>query len=264
MIKSGNQVVTQANLSHKRIQRRILMMRGVQVMLDRDLAELYGVPVKRLNEQVRRNSDRSPDSFMFQLSSAEFADLKSQIATSSWGGFRKPPKVFTEQGVAMLSAVLNSQTAVLVSVAIMDAFVKMRHFMISNAEVVCRMNILEKRQIATDAKVDEILQRIDVAETPAQGVFYDGQLWDARALVLKLVAGAKRSLILIDNWATTATLDLFAKKRKGMKETIITLEHYKRGVPHPAISDALEENASASRRWIRVKSRVSRSRRSRQ
>ena len=110
--------------------------------------------------------------------------LKSQIATSSWGGVRKPPKVFTEQGVAMLSAVLNSRTAVLVSVAIMDAFVKMRHFMISNAEVVCRMNILEKRQIATDAKVDEILQRIDVAETPIQGVFYDGQLWDARALVL--------------------------------------------------------------------------------
>ena len=222
-------------------------------MLDRDLAELYGVPVKRLNEQVRRNGDRFPDSFMFQLSSAEFADLKSQIATSSsggdleylksqiatssWGGVRKPPKVFTEQGVAMLSAVLNSQTAVLVSVAIMDAFVKMRHFMISNAEVVCRMNILEKRQIATDAKVDEILQRIDVAETPIQGVFYDGQLWDARALVLKLVAGAKRSLILIDNWATTATLDLFAKKRKGVKVTVFTSQHFnKKGVPQRKLS----------------------------
>ena len=218
MTEKENQVVAQVNLSPDRIQRRIFMMRGVQVMLDRDLAELYGVPVKRLNEQVRRNSERFPDSFMFQLSTAEFADLKSQIATSSpggnfeylksqiatssWGGVRKAPKVFTEQGVAMLSAVLNSHTAVLVSVAIMDAFVKMRHFMISNAEVVCRMNILEKRQIVTDAKVDEILQRIDVTETPMQGVFYNGQLWDARALVLKLVSSAKRSLILIDNWAT--------------------------------------------------------------
>ena len=254
MTANKNLVVAQTNLSPERIQRRILMMRGVQVMLDRDLSELYGVPVKRLNEQVRRNSDRFPDSFMFQLSSAEFADLKSQIATSStggelehlksqiatssWGGVRKPPKVFTEQGVAMLSAVLNSQTAVLVSVAIMDAFVKMRHFMISNAEVVCRMNILEKRQIATDAKVDEILQRIDVAEPPLQGVFYDGQLWDARALVLKLVSSAKRSLILIDNWATAATLDLFAKKRKGVKVTIITSEHCKKGTPHHSISDA--------------------------
>ena len=198
---SDDKATTRANLSPDKIQRRILTMRGVQVMLDRDLAELYGVPVKRLNEQVRRNMDRFPDGFMFQLSASEFADLKSQIATSSWGGVRKPPKIFTEQGVAMLSAVLNSQTAVSVSIAIMDAFVKMRHFLVANAEVVCRMNILEKRQIATDAKVDEILQRIDVAEPPLQGVFYDGQLWDARALMLKLIQSAKRSLILIDNWA---------------------------------------------------------------
>ena len=213
---SDDKATTRANLSADKIQRCILTMRGVQVMLDRDLAELYGVPVKRLNEQVRRNMDRFPDGFMFQLSASEFADLKSQIATSSWGGVRKPPKVFTEQGVAMLSAVLNSQTAVSVSIAIMDAFVKMRHFLVANAEVVCRMNILEKRQIATDAKVDEILRRIDVAEPPLQGVFYDGQLWDARALVLKLIGSAKKSLILIDNWATAETLDLFTKKRKGV------------------------------------------------
>ena len=159
---SDDKATTRANLSPDKIQRCILTMRGVQVILDRDLAELYGVPVKRLNEQVRRNMDRFPDGFMFQLSASEFADLKSQIATSSWGGVRKPPKVFTEQGVAMLSAVLNSQTAILVSIAIMDAFVKMRHFLVANAEVVCRMNILEKRQIATDAKVDEILQRLAV------------------------------------------------------------------------------------------------------
>ena len=252
---SDDKATTRANLSPDKIQRCILAMRGVQVILDRDLAELYGVPVKRLNEQVRRNMDRFPDGFMFQLSASEFADLKSQIATSSpegelghlksqiatssWGGVRKPPKVFTEQGVAMLSAVLNSQTAILVSIAIMDAFVKMRHFLVANAEVVCRMNILEKRQIATDAKVDEILQRIDVAEPPLQGVFYDGQLWDARALVLKLIQSAKRSLILIDNWATPETLDLFAKKRKGVKVTIITSEHYdKKHVPHRKISDA--------------------------
>ena len=114
MIDNVNQVVAQTNLSPDKIQRRIFMMRGVQVMLDRDLAELYGVPVKRLNEQVRRNLNRFPDSFMFQLSTAEFANLKSQIATSSWGGVRKVPKVFTEQGVAMLSAVLNLQTGVCV------------------------------------------------------------------------------------------------------------------------------------------------------
>ena len=224
------------DVSPDKIQSRILSIRGVQVMLDRDLAELYGVPVKRLNEQVSRNIERFPTGFMFQLSATEFADLKSQIATSSWGGIRKAPKVFTEQGVAMLSAVLNSSTAILVSIAIMEAFVRMRHFMMANAEVLCRMNVLEKKQIATDAKVDEILERLDSSETPIQGVFYDGQLWDARALVLKLVAGAKRSLILIDNWATPEVLDLFAKKRKGVRLTIFTSEHFRKGVPKHLIS----------------------------
>ena len=138
----------------------------------------------------------------------------------------------------MLSSVLNSKTAVLVSIAIMDAFVKMRHFLMTNAEVVCRMNVLEKRQITTDAKVDAILERLGTSEPPTQGIFYNGQLWDARALVLSLVSRAKHSLILIDNWATAATLDLFTKKRKGVTVTIITSEHYKKNVPHHQISDA--------------------------
>ena len=237
-MKNERQMVAK-DVSPEKIQGRILSIRGVQVMLDRDLAELYGVPVKRLNEQVSRNIERSPAGFMFQLSATEFADLKSQIATSSWGGIRKAPKVFTEQGVAMLSAVLNSPTAILVSIAIMEAFVRMRHFMMANAEVVCRMNVLEKKQMATDAKVDEILERLDSSETPLRGVFYNGQLWDARALVLLLVARAKRSLILIDNWATSEVLDLFAKKRKGVKVTIFTSEHYdNKHVPHHKISPA--------------------------
>jgi phage regulator Rha-like protein len=251
---SEKQIAVQ-NVSPEKIQSRILVIRGAQIMLDRDLAELYGVSVKRLNEQVRRNIERFPSGFMFQLSASEFADLKSQIATSSsdgklahlksqiatssWGGIRKAPKVFTEQGVAMLSAVLNSPTAILVSIAIMEAFVRMRHFMMDNAEVVCRMNVLEKKQMSTDAKVDDILKRLDSTERPSQGVFYDGQLWDARALVLKLIGSAKRSIILIDNWATTETLDIFTKKRKGVKLTIFTSEHYdKKHVPHHKISDA--------------------------
>ena len=215
-------------------------------MLDRDLAELYGVPVKRLNEQVSRNIERFPDGFMFQLSASEFADLKSQIATSSWGGIRKAPKVFTEQGVAMLSAVLNSPTAILVSIAIMEAFVRMRHFMMANAEVVCRMNVLEKKQIATDAKVEEILERLDSSERPVQGVFYDGQLWDARVFVGRHVKSARSSLLLIDNWATVETLDMLATKRKGVSVTVVTSEHRDRkGSPRPKIfpSDTAKFNA---------------------
>lgn len=249
-------------LASSHIQRRIITMRGVQVMLDRDLAELYGVPVKRLNEQVRRNIDRFPESFMFSLGPAEFAGLKSQIAassagdglnhlkshfaTSSWGGVRKPPRVFTEQGVAMLSAVLHSPTAIQVSVAIMEAFVKMRHFMLDHAEVVCRMNVLEKRQIATDAKVDAILERLDVSDPPVQGVFYDGQLWDARVFAERLIGSAKTSILLIDNWATVETLDMLAKKRKGVAVTVVTSEHRdKKGHARPKISaaDAAKFNA---------------------
>ena len=228
-------------------------MRGVPVMLDRDLAELYGVPVKRLNEQVSRNIDRFPERFMFQLDTKELANLKSQIATSSegdnlahlksqiatssWGGVRKPPRVFTEQGVAMLSSVLNSQTAVHVSIAIMDAFVKMRQFIMSNAEVVCRMNILEKRQITTDTKVDAILERLNLSEQPMQGVFYDGQLWDAYVLVEKLIVSAKKAILLIDNWATIETLDMFAKKRNGVAVTVVTSAHPdQHGNPRPKIS----------------------------
>ena len=240
------------DVSPEKIQGRILAIRGEQVMLDRDLAELYGVPVKRLNEQVSRNIERFPAGFMFQLSASEFANLKSQIAasspggnlahlksqiaTSSWGGIRKAPKVFTEQGVAMLSAVLNSPTAILVSIAIMEAFVRMRHFMMANAEVVCRMNVLEKKQIATDAKVEEILERLDSSERPVQGVFYDGQLWDARMFVDRLVKSARSSLLLIDNWVTVETLDMLAAKRKGVSVIVVTSEHRDRkDNPRPKI-----------------------------
>ena len=248
-------IIDNESLSPSCIQRRIITIRGIQVMLDRDLAELYGVPVKRLNQQVSRNLERFPERFMFQLDTREFTDLKlqiatssagndlnhlkSQIATSSWGGVRKPPKVFTEQGVAMLSSVLNSQTAVQVSIAIMDAFVKMRQFLMSNAEVVSRMNILEKRQISTDAKVDALLERLDTSESPVQGIFYDGQLWDAFVFVEKLIGNAKKSILLIDNWATVETLDMLAKKRNGVRVTVVTSEHRDRkGNPHPAISPA--------------------------
>ena len=176
---------------------------------------------------------------MFRLSAEEWNNLKCQIGISSWGGDRQLPYAFTENGIAMLSSVLRSPTAIEVNIRIMRAFSAMRRFLLANAQMFQRIEAVEKKQIATDVKVDSILERLDATETPLQGVFYDGQLWDARALVLKLIQSAKRSLILIDNWATPETLDLFAKKRKGVKVTIITSEHYdKNHVPHRKISDA--------------------------
>ena len=126
--KSGNQQLPVEN----NVESLIRVIRGQQVMLDRDLAELYGVETKRLNEQVKRNIERFPEDFMFQLTSNEFDNLKSQIAISSWGGVRKLPYAFTEQGVAMLSGVLKSSTAVEANIRIMRAFVSMRHFMVNN------------------------------------------------------------------------------------------------------------------------------------
>ena len=220
------------------IQALIKTIRGVQVILDRDVARLYGVATGALNRQVKRNEERFPDDFMFRLSAEEWDNLKCQIGISSWGGDRQLPYAFTENGIAMLSSVLRSPTAIEVNIRIMRAFSAMRRFLLANAQMFQRIEAVEKRQIATDAKVDSILERLDATETPLQGVFYNGQLWDARALVLKLVSSAKRSLVLIDNWATAATLDLFAKKRKGVKVTIITSEHFKKNVPYHQISDA--------------------------
>ena len=207
----------------------------------------YGVSTGALNQAVKRNSNRFPERFMFQLSEEEFKNWKSQIVISNLSeatvrmGLRKRPFVFTEHGVAMLASVLRSETAIRVSLAIIDAFIAMRRLLITNAEVFKRIEIVEHRQIVDQVKNEErfkkVFRALDEKKEKVQGVFYDGQLWDARALVLKLVSSAKRSLILIDNWATVETLDLFAKKRKGVRLTIFTSEHYdKKGVPHHKIS----------------------------
>jgi hypothetical protein len=127
------------------IERKILFIRGHKVMLDSDLAEMYGVPTRRLNEQVRRNRSRFPDDFMFQLTSEERENLRSQFATSSHGGRRYLPYVFTEQGVAMLSSVLNSERAVQVNIAIMRAFVKLREMIASNKGLARKLDMLEKK-----------------------------------------------------------------------------------------------------------------------
>ena len=241
-------VVVDTSISPEMVRRRILTIRGVQVLLDRDIAELYGVSTGALNQAVKRNSSRFPERFMFQLSEGEFKNWKSQIVISNSSdasvrmGLRKRPFVFTEHGVAMLASVLRSETAVRVSLAIIDAFIALRRLLIANADVFKRIETVERRQIADQAQNEErfkkVFKALDERKEKVQGIFYDGQLWDARVLVERLIGSAKRSLILIDNWATVETLDLFAKKRKGVRVTIITSEHYRKKVPHPTISAA--------------------------
>lgn len=126
------------------IMNKIYLLRGEKVMLDKDLAKMYGVETKRLKEQVKRNADRFPDDFMFELTTEEFGNLRSQIATSSWGGARYPPLAFTEQGVSMLSGVLNSPVAIQVHIQIIRIFSKMREMLLSNKDILLKLERLEK------------------------------------------------------------------------------------------------------------------------
>ena len=242
----------------KKIQDLIFSIRGVQVMLDRDLAELYQVETKVLNQAVKRNIERFPDKFRFQLTKQEFENLKSQIATSSdnflssqnvtlekssinlksqivtssldHGGRRKLPFVFTEQGVSMLSAVLRSETAIKVSIQIIDTFVEMRKFISQNAHLFQRINNIEQKQIASDIKqleannkINTILDAIEERNIkPQQGIFYNGQIFDAYTFVTDLIRTSKRSIILIDNYIDDTILTLLTKRKQGVVASIYT------------------------------------------
>ena len=203
---------------------RIYNIRNKQVMLDEHLAELYGIETKYLNRAVKRNPERFPQAFMFQLTKKEYEDLRFQNGTSNErGGRRYFPYAFTEQGVAMLSAVLNSETAVKTSVIIMHAFVEMRHFLLENANLLQRIQHVESKQIETDNKVQILLNAMEEKSLkPQQGIFFDGQVFDAWLFVSELIKSAQNSLILIDNFVDETVLSLFGKKNHNVKVTIYT------------------------------------------
>jgi len=208
------------------IQRRIFAIRGKQLMLDRDLAQIYRVETKNLNLAVKRNIERFPENFRFQITEDEYENLRFQNATSSsHGGRRYLPYVFSEQGVSMLSAVLRSETAVKVSIQIMNAFVEMRKFIATNALLFQQLDSIETKQkiyqIETDEKFEKVFKALeDKSITPKQGIFYDGQIFDAYTLTSDIIRSAKSSIILIDNYVDDTVLKLFTKRKKGVKTTI--------------------------------------------
>jgi hypothetical protein len=154
--------------SHEQLARQILQLRGQKVILDLHLAQLYGVPTKRLNEQVRRNARRFPQEFSFTLTNQEIAILKSHFATSSWGGKRKPPRVFTEHGAIMAATVLNSSRAIEMSVYVVRAFVQLRDALSANAEIGKRLGQLERKFGSHDRAILEILQALRQLTQPAE------------------------------------------------------------------------------------------------
>ena len=214
-----------------KIESLIKVIRGQQVMLDRDLATLYGVEVKRLNEQVKRNIKRFPKDFMFQLTKEEC--LRSQFATLNEGRgqhLKYMPYVFTENGVAMLSSVLRSDTAIEVNIRIMRAFTSMRHFLQNNAEVFQRLSTLEYHQLEmqqhfqeSDKRIEEVFRRLDEGNAkPKQGVFYNGQIYDAYNFVSDLIKSAKKRIILIDNYVDETVLTLLDKREDSVSAFIYT------------------------------------------
>ncbi len=208
------------------IQARIFMIRGVQVMLDRDLAVFYKVETAKLNRQVKRNIGRFPEDFMFQLTKKEWESLKCQFGISNVrGGDRRAlPYVFTEQGVSQLSGVLHNGLAEEISVKIIRAFVSMRRFIFANAGLFQRVGILEQKQIETDKKLDVVLDKIEEL-SPAvttEELFATGCVWNAYAFLSSLVRRAQRRIILIDNFVDERTLLLLDKRPSGVECTVHT------------------------------------------
>lgn len=219
------------NLDLSDIRSHIYTIRGVQVMLDEDLAFLYDVTTKRLNEQVKRNIGRFPDHFCFQLTKDEYQNLRSQIVTSNqrsqFATFEKDkrrkylPYAFTEQGVAMLSGVLRSEVAVKVSIEIMMEFVALRKMVGANAQLFTRLDIVEQKQLKTDAKINEVLDALASSDDiPKQKLYFEGTVFDAHLFISKLIRSAKKDIILIDNFINEEVLSLFIKCRVGVSVTI--------------------------------------------
>ena len=212
-------------ISTMEIKNLIYSIRGKQVMLDSDLASLYQVETKNLNKAVKRNIDRFPASFCFQLTEEEVENLRFQIGTSSlsYGGRRYLPYVFTEQGVAMASAILRSDIAVKVSVEIMEAFVEMRRMLTSNASLFHRLDNIELKQLEADQKFEEIFKAMESDKLHAEkGIFYNGQVFDAYTFVSDIIRSAKSSITLLDNYVDDTVLTLLGKRNTNVTATIYT------------------------------------------
>lgn len=244
--------------SLENIENLIHVIRGKQVMLDVDLARLYGVETKRLNEQVKRNIERFPEDFMFQLTREEAESSRSQFATLNEDGelsrsqfatlngrghnIKHLPYAFTENGVAMLSTVLRSQQAININIQIMRAFNTMRHFIATNAQVFQRLEVIEHTQLSlvahqeelaahqtsTDQKLEEVFHRLDEgAATPKEAIFYEGQFFEARVLLEQIIKTATKRVIIIDGYIDAATFEMLDVRAKGVTADIYSDSEYK-------------------------------------
>ncbi len=216
----------------EKIKNLIYTIRGKQVMLDSDVAMLYHYPTKRVNETVKRNKERFPENFCFQLTENETENLRSQFATSSlekenYGGRRTLPYVFTEQGIAMLSGLLKNDIAIKVSINIMNAFVEMRKFIATNGQVFQRLTNVEYKLLEHDKKFDQVFNELqkDKEKEFKQKIFFDGQIYDAYSLIIEIIKTAKNKILIIDNYIDDSILKMLQKKNKDVEVVILTSQN---------------------------------------
>lgn len=243
-----NKLAIQNELTNEDIKNLIYTIRGKQVMLDSDVAMLYHYETKKLNQAVKRNIDRFPEKFCFQLTEDEFSNLRSQIVTLDKnstsenstthslrtqittlnenigrGKHRKYlPYVFTEQGIAMLSGLLKNDIAVQVSIHIMDAFVEMRKFLMLNGQVFERLTSMEYKLLEHDKKFDEVFNQLQLEENIKQRIFFDGQIYDAYSLIVDIIRMANNKILIIDNYIDDSVLKMLAKKKSNVEVVILT------------------------------------------
>ncbi len=226
-----NNLAIQNEFSNEDIKNLIYTIRGKQVMLDSDVAMLYHYETKNINKAVKRNIDRFPKEFCFQLTENEFQTLRFQFGTSKQnleindelrGGRRYLPYVFTEQGIAMLSGLLKNDIAIQVSINIMNAFVEMRKFLINNGQVFERLTNMEYKLLEHDKKFEEIFNQFQLEDNIKQRIFFDGQIWDSYSLIVDIIKKANNEILIIDNYIDDSILKMLAKKKNGVEVVILT------------------------------------------
>ena len=238
-----NKLLIQNEISNEEIKNLIYTIRGKQVMLDSDVAMLYHYPTKRINEAVNRNKQRFPQNFCFQLTDEEYeilrcknvtlnenmvdSSLRSQFAAlnenKGRGKHRKYlPYVFTEQGIAMLSGLLKNDIAIQVSINIMNAFVEMRKFLMSNGQVFERLTNVEYKLLEHDKKFDKVFNQLQQEENIKQQIFFDGQIYDAYSLIIDIIKKANKKILIIDNYIDDSVLKMLTKKNKNVEVVILT------------------------------------------
>lgn len=223
-------LTVQNTISNEEIKNLIFTIRGKQVMLDSDVAMLYHYETKNINKAVKRNIERFPEEFCFQLTDEEMKILRFQIGTSKdntilkelRGGRRYLPYVFTEQGIAMLAGILKNEIAVAVSINIIKSFIEMRKFLNLNGQVFERLTNVEYKLLEHDKKFDKVFNGLQQEENIKQKLFFQGQIWDSYRLIIDIIKRANKKITIIDNYVDDSILKMLTKKNKSVEIIIIT------------------------------------------